>query len=147
MRDQPSASSRPQTVPLGSRQCEQTTIRHTIPTMFYEKHRYALCAILLLAACPLGIHSTHASSSVSLEWNPVTTYEDGSPLTLGGYRLFYATSSLLSLTPDQATTLPWVTKLTLGTQANTTVSGLNDGTEYFFRLTALVVAEFGATGF
>lgn len=77
------------------------------------------------------------AATVTLDWDAVTTNADGTPLTdLQGYRLFRSTASLTSMTTAQATASGIVTKTGLGIATTTAVNGLNDGTSYYFRLTA-----------
>jgi hypothetical protein len=76
------------------------------------------------------------AATVTLDWNAVTTNADGSGITdLSGYRLFYATYSLTSLTTSQAMTRTTVTRLALTSGLTRTLT-VADGTTYYFRLTA-----------
>ncbi|MBI4376283.1 MAG: VCBS repeat-containing protein [Elusimicrobia bacterium] len=78
----------------------------------------------------LSILSTGAAKA-NLFWNP------NSESDLRGYKVYYATFTLLNVNPAQAAAMPNVGLLTLhqlGTVAS--VTGLNDNGWYFFRLTA-----------
>jgi hypothetical protein len=81
------------------------------------------------------------AASVTLDWDAVTTNADGSPITdLSGYRVFYATYSLLGMTTAQAFSASSVIKAVPSTPSATTTTltaaGLSDGTTYYFRVTA-----------
>lgn len=92
--------------------------------------------VVFLGFLPLA----RAASSVTLDWDAVTTNADGTSITdLQKYRLFQATNaSLLGKTTVQAQGDSTIVKTDIAAPAlTTTVSGLNPNNTYYFRLTAL----------
>jgi hypothetical protein len=79
------------------------------------------------------------AGEVRLEWDPVTTNADGSPINdLAGYRLFRSPSSMLGRTFTQLMADPTVVKTALPAGATTChVTGLEGGATYYFRLVAI----------
>ncbi|MCC7187080.1 MAG: PQQ-binding-like beta-propeller repeat protein [Acidobacteria bacterium] len=70
------------------------------------------------------------AASVTLEWNANAESD------LAGYRIYYATRSLMAFTTGQAFADPIVTKQSVGVSTTAVVTGLTDATTYYFRLTA-----------
>lgn len=89
------------------------------------------CWILLLLLCLTGMLGLLDASSIQINWTAPTTNEDGSPLTdLAGYKLYYGTSSG-----------NYSTILDAGLSTQVVISGLVEGTEYFFAATALDTSQ------
>jgi hypothetical protein len=77
------------------------------------------------------------AATVTLDWEAVTRNADATPIAdLAGYRVFLATYSLQSMTTGQAMASGTVTKVAAGNALTRAVT-LNEGTTYYFRLTAL----------
>lgn len=77
-----------------------------------------------------------------MEWDPVTTYEDGSPIVnLAGYRVFYSTSSFLRngvyLTVPEAMGAEDVEVLEVSGTESSAVVILPAGVTYHFRVIAV----------
>jgi hypothetical protein len=93
--------------------------------------RLILATLLLGAVC-----GSAKAASITLDWDAVTTNANGSALTdLGGYRVFFSTVSLLSLTTTQAMALPVANRPT-STTNSLTINTLPDGATVYFRVTA-----------
>jgi hypothetical protein len=61
-----------------------------------------------------------STASISLAWDPATTYSDGSPITdLAGYRVYYGT------VPGT-----YSSSVDVGNMTNYTISNLTSGTYY-----------------
>ena len=74
---------------------------------------------LLMVSLPGAV--TNAYSSVTLNWFPVTTYDDGTPLTtLAGYNIYYGTSSGV-----------YTNEINVGNVTTYTFTNLAPGTYYF----------------
>ncbi|MBI4387055.1 MAG: hypothetical protein HY551_06710, partial [Elusimicrobia bacterium] len=98
-------------------------------------HRAALAGLLLIG------HSAIArGATVTLEWDPVTTNEDGSAFTspddLTGYRLFQSTFSLLNRTTAQAMSDSAVTKSVVSAPNTSLAAAIPTDQTIYFRLTA-----------
>ena len=98
--------------------------------------------LFLSALFTLALATRAHAASVILDWDAVTTNTDGSAITdLAGYTVYQATSSFnragVWISTTQAAGMASITKLTSnGAGTSFTVSNLNSGTQYFFRLTA-----------
>lgn len=85
---------------------------------------------LSMSAVMVSRSQAHAAS-VNLEWDANTESD------LAGYKIYYATRSLLSDSTTQAYNDPIVAKQSVGIATSATVSGLALQATYYFRLTAL----------
>jgi hypothetical protein len=74
---------------------------------------------------------------VTLSWNAPTTNEDGSPVTLSGYKIYYGPSSgaytkSVSVANSGATTVTYALSLSPGTYYFTVTAISTDGQESAF---------------
>src|SRR5262249_15078859 len=91
---------------------------------------------LIAAAVVMACAGWGRAAVGTLDWDAVTTNAGGTASgDLGGYRVFYATYSLQSMTTAQAMSAGTVTKVAAGTNTSA-VSGLSNQTTYYFRVTA-----------
>jgi len=85
---------------------------------------------LFLAGCGGGAGETStagstnggggASGSVTLSWDPPSTYSDGTPLTVKGYKVFYGPSPY-----------SFTRSVNVGNTLCASIEGLDEGTWYF----------------
>lgn len=95
---------------------------HFVPARFFP----ALLALaIFLVALSISAGLAHAGQA-TLTWKAPTTYEDGSTLTgIGGYRIYYGTSSG-----------NYSQKMDVGNVTSYTLNGLTDGVPYYFAVMA-----------
>jgi uncharacterized protein YfaP (DUF2135 family) len=99
---------------------------------------------LLISSLLVGCGKNNASSSpssissnkcvtgkrcVNLAWDPTTSYADGTPVTVSGYKIYYGNSSR-----------NYTTNLDAGKSTTFTVANLEPGT-YYFAVTAYLVGQ------
>jgi hypothetical protein len=88
-----------------------------------------MLALALCAPCAAR------AATATLDWSAVTTNANGTAITdLFGYRVFYATYSLLSLTTSQAMTAPTVNRMLVSGSLTRAIPNLSEGVTYYFRL-------------
>jgi hypothetical protein len=81
---------------------------------------------IMLSIISVAMPRTGAASQATLAWSAPTTYTDGTPLTsLGGYKVFTSTTSG-----------SFSQGIDVGNITNYTLSNLNNGTTYYFAVTA-----------
>jgi hypothetical protein len=97
---------------------------------------------LLVGFWVIGSAISGQASTITLDWDAVTTNADGSPITdLAGYTVFQSTTDFMRggvfISTTQAMADASIQKITTSASITTyTTTPLNAGTTYFFRLTA-----------